>query len=196
MDVDCALTGKLEWAHFLLTEADPSVTHVDYAPEPIQVHAEGAARSLTLNAIVTFNDGRVRWRTLADGVRLPTSADGSLWSEAIRQLASTAGADYEHLDRDDVFRQPLLLSNWSRIIAWLSAARGRSLFEPASMVSALFSPHTPSHLTLGEVLARANDPSQRALIGAATFKLIQDGFLAADLELAPLSPRTKLLLSR
>jgi hypothetical protein len=196
MGVDCALTGKLEWAHFLLTEADPSVTHIDYAPVPIRVQAEGAARSLTLNAIVNFKGGRVCWRTLADGVRLPTSREGPLWSDATRRLASSAGADYECLDRDDLLGQPLLLSNWSRIVAWLSAARGRSLFEATSMVSAMFSSLSGSHLTLGEILGRANDPSQRALIGAATFKLIQDGVLAADLELAPLSSRTKLLLAR
>lgn len=188
---DWVLRGTLEWGHFLLVEADPDISDVDYSPPSEIVRVGDDDHATTLDAVVTFKNGSIEWRE----IKWSDETNGDIRSlhqwEAQVEAASRTGARYVRYSEKEIYACPQLIANWTRIVAWLAAVRGRSLYSERMEVVAMLDAN--GTVSLGDI-QRLGAAESGACRVAAALKGIQDGHFIADLTNAPLSINT--LISR
>lgn len=186
---DWVLRSDLEWDHFVLAESDPDLVTCVYAPDKRTVTLQGETVTLEIDAIVTLQDGtiegrRVRYSTdEADGIQAPKLAKQTAAAEAL-------GMRYSVWSEDHIRRNQTLLANWRRAIAWLAAARDRSLagFE-LELERAVKS---EVEMTLADIEVRFGEASF-PLYAAAAFSGVQHGKYRSDLDKTPLSAQTVII---
>lgn len=192
-DRDVLLETQLEWANFLWAEATPNVRSCDYAPSQRALLADGPCK---LASIAIFNDGSAEWHVTSGDSAVPSQATPTNVSSSspnphMRTLISAAqgaGASLVVRSTRDFQSHSLLLSNWSRALSWISAARYHGLSDLQSDL--LCEVRNTGQLSLSEAIRCRSDPSLRPLIIAAVFRLVQMGRLFSDLHLNPLSLST------
>lgn len=194
-DKDWVLKSDLEWDHFVLAEADCSIRSVDYSPSAVHVRLDdGTHYSTILDAIVTYHDGSVEWREVkpAEETRPEHLARNMRQQEAQIIAAKRANVGYTRWTEREIRQNTQLLSNWRRVIAWLSAAREYPLGAYQAEVLDLLQDRGP--LTLSEVEDHWGEP-RFPLAAAAIFTLLQRGLCTSDLDVTPLSRLTSVYLS-
>ena len=181
---DWVLAGDLAWAHFLLVESTPGILAVDYSSQHIETDCSAGSSSVRRDAVVTFADGAVEWRRIS--IAKEELGGGS---DVLATLASSRGARYALYTERELFACPQHIQNWSRVVAWLAAVRGRSLQEEMMFVAALVDAR--GSVTIAEIQdgASASDGACRI---AAAFQAIQDGVFTADLDSKPLCKNTRI----
>jgi hypothetical protein len=188
-DRDWVLKSDLEWGHFLLAESDPRVCTIDYAPAPEIVRVGDENHSTVLDAIVTFKDDDVvEWREIksSESIKNLDIRTQHQW-EAQVEAASQKGVRYVRFTEQEIFACPQRIANWSRIIAWLSAVRGRSLYSQHLEVAALL--NARGSVSLGEIHQLGSGPESACYIAAA-LKGVQDALFISDLDEKPLNKNT------
>lgn len=187
-DRDWVLRGDLEWAHFLLAESDPLVHTVDYSPEHLIFPNDVKEQDVEFSALVTFSDGLVEYRDIQASEKAeknPTAASREVQRKS--ELVEAQGGKYVRYTEREILASPQKLLNWQRIIAWLSATRGRSLY--AETVEILAFLHAHGSAPLGRLQSLSQGPSSACYVAAA-FKGVQDGILLVDIEKRPLNKNT------
>lgn len=181
-DRDWVLRSDLYFEHFVLTEADPSVIDVNYAPE-LDVPTLGPVQ---FAAIVHYSDGAVQWHHVSNE-RIKPNSDAAAQQLMLSNAAEHAGANLVCLDHQFLNQNPQLLWNWQRCIAWMTAARGTALATYMTEIATFI--HAREIATLGE-LAELGARNLFALYAAAAFRLVQLGDLNSDLDEHPVSMAT------
>lgn len=181
-DRDWVIRSDLYFEHFVLTEADPSVIDVDYAPE-LDVPHLGPVQ---FAAIVHYSDGSIQWHHVSNEHIKPNS-EAAARRLLLSDAAEHAGARLVCLDHQSLSQNPQLLWNWQRGIAWMTAARGTAL-APYMTELATFV-HAREVATLGE-FAELGSRNLFPLYAAAAFRLVQQGDLNSDLDDQPVSMMT------
>lgn len=191
-DSDVLLETQLEWANFLWVEATPNVRSCDYAPSQKDLLADGGYK---LASIAIFKDGSVEWHVTindrdAPSRAAPTNVPSSPSPHLLilMSAAKAAGASLEVRSTEAFQSNSLLLSNWSRALSWISAARYHGLSDLQNDL--LCAVRSAGQLSLDEAVCCRPEPSLRPLIIAAAFRLVQMGRLVSDLHLNPLSRST------
>lgn len=189
---DWVLRGNLEWGHFLLVEADLDIRDVDYSPASEIVRVGDDDHATTLDAVVTFRNGAIEWREIkwSDETKGCDTRTLHQW-EAQVEAASRSGARYVRYSEKEIYACPQLIANWTRVVAWLAAVRGRSLYSESLEIVAMLDAH--GIVSIGDIQLFGAAESGACRVAAA-LKGIQDGHFNADLRNAPLSINT--LISR
>jgi len=184
-DRDWVLRSDLEWGHFLLAESDPDIKDIDYNPSSELVRIGDDNHATTLDAIVRFGDGSIEWREIkrSDAIRNGDIRSLQQW-EAQVEAASRAGVRYTRYTEREIYACPQRIANWIRVIAWLSAVRGRSIHSESIEIAA--SLHARGSMSIGEIQDLASGEEGPCFVAAA-FKGIQDGIFTSDLNEKPLS---------
>lgn len=193
---DVVLQGQMEWANFLLVESTPKVLSVDYAPRP---NILGGTAHAALASIVAYTFERAsEWHVLhaaePDQKQVLLADISKVPSKTLIRAAQDVGAIVVVRTKADFQAQALLLSNWARALSWIAAARCHGLSDMQEKACSTIRATGP--MTLRDVQRDALDPHAFALAVAAMFRLVQQGRLACDLHLHPLSLNTKFSLSR
>lgn len=186
-DRDWVLSSSLEWSHFLLAESDPHIALIDYSPTTEVVRVGDDDHATKLDAVVTYKDGLIEWREIkhSDASEIDLRAKHQ-W-EAQAEAALQKGVRYKRYTEEEIYSCPQKIANWSRVIAWLAAVRGRSLhLERIQVVTLLDAAGSAS---IGEI-QKLGTSSETASLVAATLKGIQDGLFVSDLDKKPLSRNT------
>ncbi len=188
MRADVVLRSDLEWAHYVFAESDPDVVVVDYSPTSEVARVGDQDIGTTLDAIVTFRNGVVEWREIKRSEDVD-STDVRVQAQFEGQLAAAARvhARYRRLTEKEIFVCPQRISNWSRVLAWLSAVRGRALVDEQNTIATLI--HVRGVVSVADIIAASGDSDSACLIAAA-FKGVQDGLYRSDLDEHPLSGAT------
>lgn len=183
---DWVLRSNLEYDHFVLTEADPTVKIVNYAPESITIKDEdGATGTTTFDAEVIRQDGTVEWREVKS--LYDTDSRNQRQRETQTIAARIAGVTYCRYTEEQLHTNLMLLENLRRVLAWVSAARDRSLASYQLEVAAILDARR--RIVLGDLHAFGNE-RDFPLYLAAVMQGILDGCLASDIETYPLSEAT------
>lgn len=182
---DWVLRSDAEWGHFLLAESDSNIKSIDYDPPPEIVRVGDEDQSTKLDAIVTFKDGVIEWREIkTSDVLGKLDARAQHQWEAQVEAAFRNGVRYARYTEREIYVWPQRIFNWARVVAWLSAVRGRSIYsehvEVVSLVNARGS------VSLGEIQELGTGHVSACYVAAA-FKAIQDGLFVSDLDEKPLS---------
>lgn len=184
---DWVLKSDLEWDHFVLAESDPLIATANYAPDSMSLEIDGAVQSVPIDAVVDFTDGRTEWREIRYANKSPDSNTTDRKAALRCGAAERLGAKYVLWTETEIHPNVTLLANWRRILAWMSAARERSLApyqdELATMIKAKQS------ITLGQ-LELAVGEQGFPMYAAALFSDLQHGKYSSDLAVVPLSPKT------
>jgi hypothetical protein len=193
-DCDVILRSDLEWDHFVLTESDPRIKNVDFAPEPVvAVLSDGTAYSTTLDAVVTYVDEKIEWREIKPAAEFGNNEATRTRRQKESQTiaAENAGVAYTRWSELEIYSNPLKLENWRRVLAWMSAAREYALAPYCTEIAAHL------HARPGIRLATLEDLVDELLFPlyvAAAFQGVQKGQFIADLDVKPLSRETTLKL--
>lgn len=188
MDRDWVLRSDPEWGHFLLAESDPRISSVDYAPATEIVRVGDQDHATELDAVVTFRDGLVEWREIKSSESLKTLDIRARhqW-EAQAEAAFRMGVRYVRYTEQEIYACPQRIANWSRVVAWLAAVRGRSLYsEHIEIVSML---DARGSISIGDIQELGSGPEIACYVAAA-LKGVQDGLFSSDLDDKPLSKNT------
>lgn len=186
---DWVLRSDLEWDHFVLAESDPDLVNCVYAPDKRTVTFQGDTVNLEIDAVVTLRDGTIEGRL----VRYSTDEPDPMQAPKLARQTAAAealGMRYRVLTEEYIRRNHILLANWRRAIAWLAAARDRSLaafeleLERAITLEA--------KLTLADIESRFGEASF-PLYAAAAFSGVQKGIYRSDLDKMPLSLQTAII---
>lgn len=99
-------------------------------PDPVRVRLDdGSFYETTLDAVVIYNDESIEWREIKyaeeSNAREQTRNERQL--EAQTKAAARERVAYTRWTEHELRANLQKLANWRRVIAWLSAARGRSL---------------------------------------------------------------------
>lgn len=183
-DRDWILKGDLEWGHFLLAESDPRISQIDYAPIPEIVRVGDDDHATTLDSIVTFKDNTIEWREIKHANATSKDIRAQHQWEAQVEAAAQKGVRYARYTENEIFSCPQRIANWARIVAWMSAVRGRSLYlERVAILALLDSRGSASIAEIQELGTGA----ESACFIAAAFKGVQDGLFECNLDDQPLS---------
>lgn len=185
---DWVLRSDLEWGHFVLAESDPEIRDIDYAP-PVELARVGDEDSATtLDAIVTLRNGEIEWREIkpSDAIKKGDIRSQRQW-DAQAEAAFQKGVHYVRFTEHEIYANLQRIANWTRVVAWLSAVRGRSLHAESVAIAAML--HAHGSASIGEIQALARGAESVCFVAAA-FKGIQDGFFASDLNDRPLNTNT------
>lgn len=187
-DRDWVLRSDLEWGHFLLAESDPLISTIDYAPAPEIVRVGNDDHATELDAIATLKDGSVEWREIksSDSIKKLDVRTQHQW-EAQVEAAYRNGVKYVRYTEKEIFFFPQRIANWTRVIAWLTAVRGRSLHQQHLEVVALL--HTRGSVSLGEIQQLGTGPESACYVAAA-LKCVQEGLFISNLDEKPLNKNT------
>lgn len=182
---DWVLRSDLQWGHFLLAESDPYIKDSDYSPPTKLQGVGGDNQASTLDAIVTLKNGTVEWREIKSSDAIENEDFGSQHQREVQiEAAIRLGVRYVRYSEHDIYACPQRIANWARVIAWLAAVRGRSLYAEGVEVAALL--HARGSVSIGEIQDIAPG-SKGVCFVAAAFKGVQDGLFASDLNDRPLS---------
>lgn len=183
---DWVLRSNLEYDHFVLTEADPTVGSVNYAPDPITIkNDDGEIRTTIFDAVVIRCDGTTEWREVKS---LHDVTPRNLRQRDTQIIAaSIAGVTYCRYTEEQLHANLTLLDNLRRVLAWVSAARDRSLasyyLEVATTLDAR------RNIVLGDLHALGNERDYPLYL-AAVMQGILDGRLTSDIATHTLSNAT------
>lgn len=187
-DRDWVLRSDLEWGHFLLAESDPRVKTIDYAPGAEIVRVGDENQATEFDAKVTFKDGQIEWREVKrlDSLKKLDIRTQHQW-EAQAEAAFRQGIQYVRYTEREIYACPQRIANWARVVAWLAAVRGRSLYyEHVEIVSLI---KVRGFVSLDEIQALGSGPEIACYVAAA-LKGVQDGLFISDLDEKPLSKNT------
>lgn len=192
---DWVLEGDLRWDHFVLTESDPRVINVNYAPEPIEIKIEdGQKKEISFEALVTFADNSIELRNVPwsnEGTfskRTPTDARNNIQNIA----ANSIGARYVNVTEVELHTNYQKLANWRRVLVWISAVRNRPLAPYITDIAALV--HSKKLITLADIKLFCGE-SSFPLYAAAAFKGVQLGKFSSNLDTDSLSLETSFFAS-
>lgn len=187
-DRDWVLRSDLEWGHFLLAESDPLISIIDYAPAPDIVRVGDEDHATVFDAKIIFKDGGDEWRDIksSDSIKNLDIKTQHQW-EAQTEAALKNRVRYVRLTEQEIYACPQRIANWARVIAWLSAVRGRSLYQQHLEVVALL--NARGSVSLGEIHQLGSGPESACYIAAA-LKGVQDGLFISDLDKKPLNKNT------
>lgn len=189
---DWVLRSDLEWDHFVLAESDPTITSCSYEPIQNSVPLGGYMLDVPVDAVITYNDGSVEWRRIRfAGKERDDVSDVALKLDEHIAAAKQAGVTYKLWTEETIRRNPLLLGNWRRAIAWMAAARDRPLSAYQEELHRAL--RAKSALTFAQIETMFGEPSF-GLYAAAAFSGLQRGTYVSDLDVAPLSLKTTLHL--
>jgi hypothetical protein len=184
---DWVLKSDLEWDHFVLAEADPLIVTANYAPDAMSLEVEGEVQSVPVDAVLNYTDGRTEWREIRYANKSPDANTTDRRTGLRCDAAARMGVKYVLWTETEIRPNVTLLANWRRVLAWMSAARERSLApyqeELATMIKARRS------ISLGS-LELAVGEQGFPMYAAALFSDLQHGKYASDLAVVPLSPKT------
>lgn len=185
---DWVLRSDLEWDHFVLTESDPNIATCNYLPERHSLAFEGEQMDVPVDAIVTYRDGSIEWREIRFAGKETDEATPTALQLSQRIAAGRhVGIAYRLWTEDTIRRNHMLLANWRRVIAWMTAARDRSLSGYQEELARAFK--SEGVLTLGQIEAMFGEASF-GLYAAAAFRELQQGMYSSDLDEMPLSLHT------
>lgn len=189
---DWVLRSDLEWDHFVLTESDPTIMSCSYEPAKQSLSLNGQMLEIPVDAIITYSDGSVEWRQVrfAGGERDEQSPATRQLNERIA-AARYAGVAYKLWTEESIRRNAIRLANWRRAIAWMAAARDRSL--AAYQDELRHALRSKSSLTLGQIESMFGEASF-GLYAAAAFGELQRGIYVSNLDEMPLSLHTVIQL--
>ncbi|WUR16023.1 hypothetical protein E7V67_013240 [[Empedobacter] haloabium] len=141
-----------------------------------------------MDATVTHLDGSIEWRRVKFA-GAETDENSSAATELARSVAASdrAGVKYTLWIEDVIRRNPILLANWRRAIAWLAAAREHSLAPYQVELGRKL--RAEGSLTLGQIELLFGEASF-ALYAAAVFRELQRGTYVSNLHEAQLSRAT------
>ena len=185
---DWVLRSDLEWDHFVLTESDSAVVNCNYLPEKFTLTHRGDTLEIPVDVIVSYRDGTTEWRQVRfAGNESDANSQSGLELRRRSDVVQQAGKSYRLWTEEIIRRNPLLLANWRRVIAWMAGARDRplSIFRD-ELASAL---KTEGELTLAQIQSMCGEASF-GLYAAAAFGELQSGNWASNLDVMPLSPHT------
>ena len=185
---DWVLRSDPEWGHFLLAESDPRIKTIDYAPAAQIVRVGDEDQATELDAIITFKDERIEWREVksSDSIKRLDVRAQHQW-EAQAEAAFREGVHYVRYTEREIYACPQRIANWSRVIAWLAAVRGRSLYSERVEIVSLLSAR--GSVSLGEIQALGSGPEIACYVASA-LKGVQDGLFISDMDEKPLSKNT------
>lgn len=188
MCADVVLRSDLEWAHYVFAEADPDVASIDYAPKSEVARVGDEDLGTTLDAVATLRSGVVEWREIKRSEDVD-SKNPRVQAQFECQVAAAARvhARYGRYTEKEIFVCPQRIFNWSRVLAWLSAVRGRPLIDEQNTIATLV--HARGEISISDILAVSGSGDSASLIAAA-FKGVQDGLYRSDLDERPLSSAT------
>lgn len=188
-DRDWVLRSDPEWGHFLLAESDPRIATIDYAPAREIVRVGDEDQATELDAIVTYKDGVVEWREIKSSEDELKKLDvrARHQREAQAEAAFRKGARYVRYTERQIYACPQKIINWSRVVAWLAAVRGRSLYFERVEIASLLKAHGP--VSIGEIKELGSGPEVACYVAAA-LKGVQDGIFTSDLDDKPLNKNT------
>lgn len=153
MDEDVVLRGALEFAHFLLTESDPTIAGANYAPaEKVTLLAGGGIASL-VTAEVVDNKGSTTWREVkaSQALERSNSYRMELRLSIQRRISDEWPTEHAVFTELEIYANPQRIRNWNRVIAWLSQARQFPLVEERHRIIKLI--RERRRVSLGEVLS-------------------------------------------
>ena len=185
---DWVLRSDLEWDHFVLAESDPTIVSCSYEPAQYSVPFDGQMVDIPVDAVITYRDGSLEWRQ----VRFAGS-ERDVQSPLTHQLnervaaARHAGVAYRLWTEETIRRNAIRLANWRRAIAWMAAARDRSLVAYQDELRRAL--RSESVLTLGQIEAKFGEASF-GLYAAAAFGELQRGTYISNIDEMPLSLHT------
>jgi hypothetical protein len=180
---DWVLRSDLEWDHFILAESDPSIATCNYIPDRLNLPVAGEELDMLVDAIVTYADGSIEWRQ----IRFAGKDTGHGQLEERIAAAKQAGVRYSLWTEDTIRSNHMLLANWRRVVAWMAAARDRSLTLYQETLAGAFK--AEGKMTLGRIEAMFGEASF-PLYAAALFGELQRGAYQSDLCKLPLSLHT------
>lgn len=189
---DWVLHSNLEYDYFLLTEADPTIQSVNYAPEPILIkNDQGETKTTTFDAEVVRQDGTVEWHEVKSLYNLDPRTERQKETQTI--AANIAGVTYHRYTEEQLHNNLTLLANLRRLLPWVAAARERALTSYHLEVAALLDARRSIKLAdLHALGTEADFP----LYMAAVLKGILNGALDSDLSTNMLSATTVVSLRR
>lgn len=182
-----ALSGQLQFLHFLFCEIDCHVVTAEYSPRSAIATLAGQAFADLVDAQVTTVDGKVIWRRLIE-----SEPDNGEFADDLRTAVGKGPLSgisaLEIWTADRLTANPMRLRNSLRAIAWMCAARHWPLAEFKSSALALISKRRS--VTFYEILDLEAGP-RRALSGAAVLELACTGAVHSDLLAVPLHGLTQ-----
>lgn len=189
---DWVLRSDLEWDHFVLAESDPTIASCSYEPAQRSLPNDGQMLDIPVDAVITYRDGSVEWRQVRFAGR-----ERDEHSAAARQLnervaaAKSAGVVYTLWTEESIRRNAIRLANWRRAIAWMAAARDRSLVAYRDELEQAL--RSEDALTFGQIETMFGEASF-GLYAAAAFGELQRGTYVSNLDEMPLSLHTVIRL--
>lgn len=185
---DWVLRSDLEWDHFVLTESDPTVASCNYIPEKFNVLYKSDSLEIPVDVTVDYQDGRTEWRQVRfAGNESTENSPAAVELSSRIEAAQQVGKSYRLWTEDIVRRNPMLLANWRRVLAWMAAARDRPLSIFRDEIARALK--NEGELTLSQIEAMWGEASF-GLYTAAAFSELQRGTWVSNLDAVPLSPRT------
>jgi hypothetical protein len=189
---DWVLKSDLEWDHFVLAEADPTIKDIDYSPAPLRERLDdGRIYETTLDATIVHTDDSIEWREIkyAEASNKKEETRNRLQQEAQSKAAQRAGVAYTRWTEHEIRSNFQKLANWRRIIVWLAATRERSLAAYQTDIACLLDRRHV--VTLGEIEDQWGEPAF-PLYAAALFRCLQQDSYLSDLDIKPLSRLTRI----
>lgn len=179
--------SDVEFDHFCWVEGDETVASYIPEPEPLIVNLNGELHKTQFDARVTLRGGTVQLREIKDSdahldPREETQRDSQ------RAIAIAAGFEYMRITREVLVEHQILIENWRRALAFLSACRYLVL---DSKVNALVRRARAAEQRLSlEQLLVGTDACDQPTYTAAVLQAVQSGLLRSDLASHPLSARS------
>lgn len=184
---DWVLKGDLEWGHFLLAESDSNISHIDYAPPTEIVRVGDEDHATTLDSIVTFKDNIIEWREINHSDAISKDIRAQQQWEAQVEAAVQKGVRYVRYTEREIYSCPQRIANWARVVAWMTAVRGRSLYLERVAILALLD--SRGSASIADIQELGTGPESSYFVAAA-FKGVQDGIFYCNLDDKPLSKNT------
>ncbi len=176
--------------HALWLEASPEVLRFDLNPQEIIVNVGVEAHKAQFDAVVWYRDGNPEARevkAVADEAN-PKNTRTLHQREAQQAAARQIGANRRVITSVDIQPHVMLIANWWRVVAFITATRDYPMGELQQ--SAALKLHAQPDATLGQLMDKVASSDRPAFL-SAVFRLHQQGLYKTDLDRAPLSLSTR-----
>lgn len=185
---DWVLRSDLEWDHFVLSESDPNIAACSYHPDRHRLTSDGQQLDIPVDAVVTYLDGSTEWRRVRfAGKEADEHSPAAMQLSQFVAVAKATGVSYKLWTDQTIRSNHILLANWRRILAWMAAARDRSLASYQADLARII--QTDGEIALGQIESTFGEASF-SLYAAAIFGELQRGVYVSDLGAKPLSTHT------
>ena len=201
---DLVFRGDAEMLHHFWVEGDRTVASCLYEPDPIAAGIDADIQKTIFDALIRFTNGRAVLREIKstwDDLAVTSSQTDSRASEHQQRealqlatqtrIAKNAGLEYQRITLTELAKHDLLISNWRRAIAFLSACRNVPLQSCINDLMLIL--HRERQMMIGDMVVRF-ESHREADYQAALFLAAQKGNLITDMDSMPLSRRTLLSL--